>query len=409
MIMKRFFCFLAILASAATAADEVKAADYFNSDKPHIKGFVANGFWDNWEIQGGAGLTFNMGTGSGPRASMRMGGYAGVGKWLHPVVGIRLVGEGGEFTQRTKAGRTANWSYLFIHPDLMVDMTAWIGGYKPHRFWSAILFIGGGVGSSALRTPSSRTVQFVGDAGLQNRFRVSRAVSLDLTLEYMLADAEFRPASCTKSNRFHGLNIFVGATYRFNKRTFERSGISEEGAKAMLDNLRQPTDKAAEAQAAAQKAQAETNKQIKRANCAAEDVRKLEEENTSLKERLRNCKKAAEAATAHAGNTAVGNYNEILLYACGYSTLTDEHKKQLDAVAEHINGTSGKVFCVDGFADSDTGSREANIRLAGKRAHIAADYLISCGVDASRLKVGNCGTTPCNIGKAAHNRVVVIY
>lgn len=410
--MKRILCFLAA-STAIVSANNAVAADYFNIDKPHNKGFVANGFWDNWEIQGGVGPTFNMGIGSGTSDAMGLGGYAAVGKWIHPVVGIRMVGEGGKFSQLTPAGRKSKWSYMFFHPDVMLDMTSWLGGYRPDRFWSTVLFLGGGVGSGAVSSPRKRTVQFVGNAGLQNRFRLGRAVSLDLTVEYMLADAEFRPELSVKSGRFHGLNATLGLTCRFNKRTFERSGIGEAEAKAMLDNLRQSADKAAEAQTVAQKAQAEANKQIKRANRAAEEVRRLEEENASLKERLKGGRTATEETSSPADSTAtadaVGTYNEVLLYACGYSTLTNEHKKQLDAVAEHIKGTSDKVFCVDGFADGKTGSRQANARLAGKRARIAANYLISCGVDASRLKVGNCGTALCNIGSPAHNRIVAIY
>lgn len=98
-----------------------------------------------------------------------------------------------------------------------------------------------------------------------------------------------------------------------------------------------------------------------------------------------------------------------VLYECGYSALTADHKARLNNIAEHIKSTDNKVFCIDGFADKATGSPQANERLARKRARIVADYLIGRGVEPARLKVGCCGTASCNMGDAAHNRAVAIY
>lgn len=413
--MKHSICFLVLSAVVAISAERALAADYFKSEQPRAKGFVANGFWDNWEIQGGVGPTFNIGTGSGASDAMRVGGFVGVGKWIHPIFGVRMVGEGGQFRQRMPSGRASNWSYLFFHPDIMLDLTNWVGGYKPDRFWNMIVFLGGGVGSSALNSPKRRTVQFVGDAGVQSRFRASNAVSVDVTLQYMLADADFRPSPAIKSNRFHGLGLFVGTTYRFNKRTFERSAISEADAKAMLDNVRRSAERAQEAQAAAQAAQAEANKQIKRAKLAGDEVRRLEAENAALRDKLQKkstpaapSARTADKSTADVkidGKDCIG----LLLYECGYSALTADHKARLNNIAEHIKSTDEKVFCIDGFADKATGSPQANERLARKRARIVADYLIGRGVEPARLNVGCCGTASCNMGDAAHNRVVAIY
>ena len=412
--MKHSICFLVLSACVVISTERATAADYFKREQPRTKGFVVNGFWDNWEIQGGVGPTFNIGTGSGASDAMRVGGFVGVGKWIHPIFGVRMVGEGGQFCQRMPSGRTTKWSYLFFHPDIMLDLTNWVGGYKPDRFWNMIVFLGGGVGSSALNSPKRRTVQFVGDAGVQSRFRAGNAVSVDLTVQYMLADADFRPAPALKSNRFHGLGIFVGATYRFNKRGFERSGISEADAKAMLDNVRRSAERAQEAQAAAQAAQAEANKQIKKSKQANSEVRRLEGENAALRDKLQKSALAVPVARTDSkspakvkidGKDCIG----LLLYKCGYSVLTADHKAQLNIIAEHIKSTDNKVFCIDGFADKATGSPQANERLARKRARIVADYLIGRGVEPSRLKVGCCGTASCNMGDAAHNRVVAIY
>lgn len=403
--MKKFLSILAVSMFAFMTANSVVAADQTGGGKtPHVKGFVSNGFWDNWEIQGGVGPTFNLGTGSGASNSVLAGGYLAVGKWFHPVFGVRVAGEGGKFNHLSaKTGSEVRWSYIFFHPDFMVDMTNWIGGYKEKRVWSSILYLGAGVGGGALTTPSERTCQFIGDLGWQNRFKVCNSVSLDLTVEYLLADATFRPVIAPKQKHFHGLNVYVGATYRFNKRTFERSGATEEEAKAMLANLKKSQDEAAAAKAKNAKLQALADQQAK----ALDAAEKLAAEQEKALKEAQSKTKAQAASAKEAVDT--DNYDEMLFYAYGYSVLSDTNKKRLDLIAEHIKNSDKPVFRVDGFADAQTGAKKANERLAGKRAKIAADYLVSKGVDASRLDVRNCGTTECPFGKPNHNRIVVIY
>lgn len=403
--MKKFLSILAVSTFVLFATNNVVAANQQGGGKtPHVKGFVSNGFWDNWEIQGGVGPSFNLGTGSGASNSVLASGYLAVGKWFHPVFGVRVTGEGGKFKHLDLKGNDVRWSYIFFHPDFMVDMTNWIGGYKEKRVWSSILYLGAGVAGGALNTPSKRTCQFIGDLGWQNRFKVCKSVSLDLTLEYMLADAAFRPTEVAKSNHFHGLNVYVGATYRFNKRTYDRSGATEEEAKAMLANLKKSQDEAAAAKAKNAKLQALADQQAKALD-AAEKL--AAEQEKALAEARKNATKPQAASAKEAVET--DNYNEMLFYNYGYSVLSDTNKKRLDLIAEHIKNSDKPVFRVDGFADPQTGSKKANARLAGKRAKIAADYLVSKGVDASRLDVRNCGTTECPFGKPNHNRIVVIY
>lgn len=394
---------MASVATAAMTAGDASAADYFINRQPHYKGFVSNGFGDNWEIQAGVGTTFNIGTGSGSSHAVMAGGYIGAGKWIHPIVGIRLAGEYGKFAQINRKGRNADWSYLFFHPDMMVDMTQWIDGYKPDRLWNSIVFLGGGVGIGIPHNSGKHTTQFIATAGWQNRFRACKTVSIDVTLEYMLANAGFRPEPCTKHNRFHGLNAAIGVTYRFNNRSFERTGMNEADAKAALERVKCLSKNAAEAETEARNARNEANRQMAIANRADADVKRLESENAALKEELQRSKSALKSDKNDAKEA------EILLYACGYSTLTAEHKMQLDKIAAEINDSPDRIFKVEGFADSKTGTPSVNERLAEKRARIVADYLIEKGVDANRLEVGCCGTAPCAIGCPEHNRVVVIY
>ena len=179
--------------------------------------------------------------------------------------------------------------------------------------------------------------------------------------------------------------------------------MSETEVKAVLEKVKCLSKSAADAETDARNARNEANRQTTKANRADEEIKRLESENAALKEELQHSKSASK--TSKTGKKEA----EILLYACGYSALTDEHKTQLDRVAERINASSDKIFKVDVFANSSTGTPSVNERLAEKRARIAADYLIEKGFDANRLEVDSCGTAPCTIGCPEHNRVVAIY
>ena len=77
---------IAAFASAAWAQDTPK--------KPSFAGFVSNGFWDNWEISVGAGAGTAFSNGSNLKSFGDRIGFEGnfsLTKWVHPVVGLRLV------------------------------------------------------------------------------------------------------------------------------------------------------------------------------------------------------------------------------------------------------------------------------------------------------------------------------
>lgn len=406
--MKKIFVFIVALAAFAATAG-VAAAQEQNEKKPHVQGFISNKFWDNWEIQGGVGPTFTVKTGSGIADANHWAGYAAVGKWFHPVFGVRFAMEGGKFDYLSAVGNNnVNTAFIFAHPDFMVNLSNWIGGYK-ERVYNAVLLGGAGIASTSLHpdNKSTRTLEYAFNFGLQNRFNVCKCLSVDLTMNYMLAPANLYPVQKIKSSRFNALNFYVGVTYRFNKRTYDRAGMTEAEAKAALGRL-----SAAEADAAAAKAENE-----RLAKLSAEQAQALEAAAAAAAQRDAALKAAEEklagySAQASSAKEAVdtANFEEILFYLYGYGVLNENNKTRLDLLAEHIkNADSDKVFKIEGFADPQTGSKKANIRLAEKRARLVYEYLVSKGVDSSKLSWKNCGTENLPFGKKEQNRVVVIF
>jgi len=74
-----------------------------------------------------------------------------------------------------------------------------------------------------------------------------------------------------------------------------------------------------------------------------------------------------------------------VLFAVDQSTLTPEGRATLDAQSSWLSTNSGFTALIEGHAD-EQGTREYNLALGARRANSARDYLITRGIDASRLR-----------------------
>ncbi|KIT15545.1 peptidoglycan-associated lipoprotein Pal [Jannaschia aquimarina] len=74
-----------------------------------------------------------------------------------------------------------------------------------------------------------------------------------------------------------------------------------------------------------------------------------------------------------------------VLFAVDQSTITPEGQATLRGQAEWLNANPSYTALIEGHAD-EQGTREYNLALGGRRANAARDYLITQGVDATRLR-----------------------
>lgn len=407
--MKKIFLTAVTLCLCATSATALFAAD--NNKEPHVAGYVTNPFKANWELQGGIGPTFTLRNGSGIENGTSIGAHVGAIKWVHPVFGIRLDVEAGEYAQMFKKGYDVNfeyygqkkaWNYFYIHPDFMINLSNWIGGYK-ERIYNAILYIGGGYALGNMNTSGdTMSEEFLANVGLQNRFYVSNAVSIDLQAQFDLGKTRFYPFGSLNSTHFYGLKVMVGATYRFNDRNFYRSGGTVDEFNALNDAINTYKNQAANALE-------DRDAMGKKLDMANAEAKRLADALAAEQAKPKAVAKRAQAANAKEA-VDTDNYDEILFYTIGSAELTDYNKKRLDLVAEHIKADEdGKVFKIDGFADPETGSAKLNSKLAEKRAKTVYDYLLSKGVPEEKMQYTNCATSNLPFGKPLHNRIVVIY
>lgn len=72
------------------------------------------------------------------------------------------------------------------------------------------------------------------------------------------------------------------------------------------------------------------------------------------------------------------------------SDIKAEYKKVLDANAEYLKKNKKTAVTVEGHCD-ERGTEEYNIALGHRRAKGAMDYIVSLGVESSRLKTKSYG------------------
>jgi peptidoglycan-associated lipoprotein len=99
-------------------------------------------------------------------------------------------------------------------------------------------------------------------------------------------------------------------------------------------------------------------------------------------------------------------------FAFNESDLTPASKKTLDSQAAWLNSSPETHIMITGHCD-ERGTREYNIGLGERRANAARDYLVSVGINPSRLQVSSKGKDdPLVMGSTeeawAQNRVAVV-
>jgi peptidoglycan-associated lipoprotein len=82
----------------------------------------------------------------------------------------------------------------------------------------------------------------------------------------------------------------------------------------------------------------------------------------------------------------VVNVGDRVFFDFDSYSITDAARSTLDNQAKWLNKFGSATVTLEGHAD-ERGTREYNLALGERRANAAKEYLVSLGVDASRVKV----------------------
>jgi outer membrane protein OmpA-like peptidoglycan-associated protein len=377
--MKKFLLSLLMVAATTVAI----AQEYDTSMR--WQGFYTNRFWDNWEVSVGGGSSFlqlSQKWGEDPgKFFERQGWNANVGftKWVAPIIGMRLQLDAGEFRnyaydQQRYGSGVFKTPYMFVHGDILVNMSNWIGGYNPDRFYSAVSYMGFGYTAMSWtkKSQSPYNGEYAFTTGVINKFRITPRLDIELDLRSWIIAERSLPVQIQRGGRFAvAMSASVGVAYRFNQRNWSPaySQVDVDGYLLAIMTL--------EERLIGREAE------LKRVNT---NFAVLKNENETLRNSL--------AESRAESNIVVETIpaESVVFFNIGEAKLTDYAKATLDSIVAQLVATTTDII-VTGYADKETGSAKRNEQLSMERAECVANYLIGLGVPASRITTEWVGDT----------------
>ena len=154
---------LALMCVAFLAPNVVNAQEVTYVEDPS-QGYLFNRMRDNWFIdaEGGIGIFMSPYDANAPFGK-RIGAKVNIhiGKWFSPLLGLRFGGDFEQLKGATWTGNYAalgyrNWPEMYkngryapthfndagVTGDVLFNVSNWLCGYKPYRFYNAIFYVG---------------------------------------------------------------------------------------------------------------------------------------------------------------------------------------------------------------------------------------------------------------------------
>lgn len=383
--MKRFLL-SAIIATMVLSSTTVTAQEGWSERPLRWQGFETNRFWDNWEISAAGGNSFLLLSNRKGKKDLgkffdRNGWNANIAftKWVVPVVGMRLQLDAGQF--RNYSFEPARYGedifktpYVFVHGDILINMSNWIGGYRPDRVYSAVSYVG--FGYTAMSWTDSSAGSYNGEyaftSGLLNKFRVSPQWDIELDLRSWIFPEQSLPAEIRSGGRYaFALSASLGVAYRFNQRHWQPgySQVDIDGYIAAIVGLEEEL--------------IATNEML---GAAANRINSLTTEN----ERLRGDLQSSRTRPVDVEEVVVAE--TVVFFNIGESRLTAYAEATLDQYIA-VAANSDSPITITGYADKETGSAARNETLSHERAEVTKAYLIAAGISADRITTQWVGDT----------------
>ena len=387
-------CACALFLAPAVNAQEVQYVE------DPSQGYIFNRMQDNWFIQAEGGVGVLM---SHKDASMKLGkrfmapkANLFIGKWFSPLLGVRI---GGHFEQMK--GAVANDGYkaaigvrtdmgdqmkddarqvlgqkfnrIGVTGDVLFNVTNWLCGYKPGRFYNAVVYAGAstswnfyndkadGTGSWKYKgemngKEGTHSRNFALQAGLLNTFALGKHVDLLLDLRFDMIQEHIDGWGHKTWNEYP--SAMLGFAYKFGK---------TEWNAPVVPVCPEFTDQTPTIEALKRKL-ADANARIKQ-----------------LEMDLDKCRKQK----IDTDTTIVKVYEEgplaTIYYPRGKSYITPVQMEVVNAVSEVMKNENDN-YLLTGWADNWTGNDAINIKLRHDRVNGVVKALEDKGIDGDRLE-----------------------
>ena len=376
-------------ACAMLVAPAVNAQEVTYVEDP-AQGYIFNNMKDNWFIQGEGGVGVMM---SYKDANVKFGKRLApkadlfIGKWFSPLLGFRI---GGHFDQMIGATDTPNaigyrtwdteimkddaerglhgqkFNRFGVTGDVLFNLTNWLCGYRPGRFYNATLYagaamswnvyrenLGGGDFKYAAGKKDHHDRNLAVQAGLLNSFAVSKHLDILLDLRFDMVQDHMDGAG--RKTWVEYPSVLLGLGYKFGKTEWNAPVVPV--CPPVVDN-----------------------------SALINDLRnKLEGANAkiaSLQKQLDDClnrpgpDKPAPAAEAPLAT---------IYYPINVSKIVGVQNDVVNAVA-NVMANENSNYKLTGWADNYTGNDQINVRLRKDRVAGVKKALVGKGIAADRLE-----------------------
>ncbi|MBN9384088.1 MAG: OmpA family protein [Chitinophagaceae bacterium] len=351
-----------------------------------------NSFWDNWFVSAGAGgqVFFGNEDDLKPLGKRITATYEGaVGKWIHPVFGLRAK-LGGGVVKGYSTGKlpsighslivgnpdadgiyTQRWHHLYIEGDVLVDLGNAIGGYKQDRLYSPIVFIGAGAAfvQNQPKHDGDRSAMFT--FGVINKFRLTKQFDANLEIKNAMVDHTYDREESQK-NYESFLAVTAGITYHFGQ---GNNWGFNKGAGAQVVVQRTVT------------------------HIPTIPVREKITDTVIRQETVREVTVERKLVLTHP---------MAIFFELDKADISDRAKVNLAFVADIIKSGKGAKFRLIGSADKKTATPAHNQALSVRRCNAVRDYLVKVlVVDPDQLIIDPIGGID-RFKPAMVNRAVII-
>ena len=372
-----------LLGTAVASAQEVTYVE------DPAQGYLFNSMKDNWFVQGEGGVGVMMSKWDAKaKFGHRLGAKANLffGKWFSPLLGFRI---GGEYNQMK--GLTANknaigyrtwpvreynvkhnlanqeFNNFGVAGDLLFNLTNWLCGYKPGRFYNGVLYAGASIHWVVERESHNGKWKYAGGhgpsrnlslrAGLLNYFALGKKVDLLLDLRFDLLQEHVDGAGTGSKTWIEYPGVLLGLNYKFGK--------SEWNAPVTAVC---PTYKYTDAEGDALVAR------LAAANAKIAD----------LEAQLRKCLED-KPAPGPGPAPQVDAPLATIYYPINRTEILGVQKNVVEAVAE-VMAAENNDYLLTGWADNYTGNDKINTRLRKGRVAGVKDALVKKGIAEGRLE-----------------------
>lgn len=254
--------------------------------------------------------------------------------------------------------------YVNLHGDVLFNLSNLFCGYKENRFYSAIPFVSVGFALSTEKAINGQhTHELTGGVGLLNRFRLSKALDLNLEVRGTYVSDRFDQEYLAQSQKTGNVVAQAG---RWGEGILSASlGLSYKIPRRGWDNVVERT--------------------LRVNDGLLQDLRNrvgvLQGENDDLRLQLEK------ALNREVTRENVAAQPLLVTFPIDRWVLSNKDRVNLGFLAETIKANPGMVFSVTGYADRGTGSVKRNIFLARKRSEVIYNCLVNeFGVSESQLR-----------------------